>query len=238
MFKQPPERRIGEIWFLGDRALPCLAKYLFTSERVSLQVHPDDQQAQERGFGTGKGECLFILEAEANATIGVGFLSDVTREELRSAALKGSVAELIDWRQVTPGDFFYVPPGTVHAVGGGVTLLEFEQNSDVTYRIHDFGRARELHIEDAIQVVDLSSYPDAFFKQVKPVDECALVDGPLFTVVHAHSDSLLDRKRWILPLDGTVRLGGEIAGPGECLLAEAGQHAESEGARLLIGAES
>lgn len=238
MFDGVPAGQIGEVWFVGEPDLPLLAKYLFTSDILSVQVHPDDKQAKERGYARGKSECWYILAAEPDARVGLGLRREVEADELRSAALDGSIAALIDWRPVTSGDFFYVPAGTIHAIGGGISLLEFQQNSGLTYRLYDYGRPRDLHLDDAIAVATRRSYPEKLATRVLAERECTLVDGPQFTLVHAHTDVLLDRRRWILPLEGSVRLAGDVARPGECLLAEGGERVETESARMLIGAQS
>jgi mannose-6-phosphate isomerase len=199
-------------------------------------VHPDDEQARRLGLARGKSECWFILDAEPGATIGLGLRRELTRDELRAAALDGSILEEVEWRPVAAGDFLYVPAGTIHAVGGGISLLEFQQNSDVTYRLYDYGRARALHLDEAIAVAYRGPYPERLARRVDERDDCVLVDGPQFTFVHAHSDCLEDRMRWVLPLSGEVRCGGNTARSGECLLVSAGERMQVESARLLIGA--
>lgn len=236
IFPAAPGRRIGEIWFGTDDGLPLLAKYLFTSERLSVQVHPDDDQAKMRGLPRGKSECWYVLDAEPGATIGLSLREKLTREELRSAALDGSILDAMEWRSVAAGDFFYVPAGTIHAIGAGISLLEFQQNSNVTYRLYDYGRPRELHLDEGLAVSTLAAYPESLFQHVKDGEERLLVDGPKFTLVHSKTDRLQDRRRWILPLEGEVRCEGDTAGAGECLLLESGDRLEAEDARLLIGA--
>lgn len=238
IFEAPSCSPIGEMWFASHADLPLLAKYLFTSERLSVQVHPDDTQARVRGLERGKAECWYVIEAEPEATIGLGLRRTLTREELRDAALDGSIVDAIEWRPVRAGDFFYVPPGTIHAIGGGISLLEFQQNSDATYRLYDYGRPRPLHLDDGVAVSALGAYPDELFEHVQEGADLVLVDGAEFVFVHCHSDSLQDRRRWILPLDGVVHCNGETATVGECLLAEAGARVESDRARLFIGAAS
>ena len=120
LFDAPAGKRIGEVWFGTSGEKPLLVKYLFTSERLSIQVHPNDEQARARGLARGKSECWYILDAEPGATLGLGLKRDVPKAELRSAALDGSIEELMDWRAVRAGDFFMVPPGTIHAIGGGI----------------------------------------------------------------------------------------------------------------------
>ena len=138
-------RRVGEIWFEPPYAadLPLLLKYIFTSEKLSVQVHPSDEQARARGGVRGKSECWYILEAEPGATIGLGLRKAISSVELRESAAAGHLEELIDWKPVKAGDFFYVPAGTIHAIGAGIGLLEFQQNADLTYRLFDYGRPRE-----------------------------------------------------------------------------------------------
>lgn len=230
------DRPIGEIWFVADGDLPLLPKYLFTSENLSVQVHPDDLQARVRGLARGKAECWFVLDADPGARIGLGLRHSISPAELRGAALDGSVEHLIDWRPVAPGDFFFVPPGTIHAIGAGISLLEFQQNSDVTYRLYDYGRPRGLHLDDAIAVADCGPYPEHLFKRVNASGDAILVNGPYFTLLLSHGDALQDRQRWILPLEGEVTVNGETGGPGECLLLAPQQRLDSITGRVLIGA--
>jgi mannose-6-phosphate isomerase len=234
-------RRIGEIWFTGGYDLPLLIKYIFTSERLSIQVHPNDDQAHARSLPSGKEECWYILDAEPGATLGLGLKREVTPDALRAAALDGSIEELMDWRPVQSGDFFYVPAGTVHAIGGGLSLLEFQQNADVTYRLYDYGRPRELHLEDGMAVARPQPYSDDRPRHVSPNEPALLVNGPLFSLVQAVDGKVPaeteNRRRWVMPLDCEVHAGGETAGPGECLLVEADGDVDFRNGRVLIGFE-
>jgi mannose-6-phosphate isomerase len=236
VFGAPAGERIGEVWFTGGGDLPLLAKYIFTSERLSIQVHPDDEQARARGLKEGKSECWTILEAEPGATLGLGLKRDVAKDELRAAALDGSIEELMDWRPVSAGDFIFVPSGTIHAIGAGISLLEFQQNSDVTYRLYDYGRPRELHLEDGIAVSNPAPFPADLVQHLSGDEQRTLVDGPHFTLVQSSEDVLQDRLRWIIPLEGEVRCGDELARAGDCLLVQPNEEIEANGARLLIGA--
>jgi Phosphomannose isomerase len=231
----PPGRRIGEVWFAADAELALLAKYIFTSERLSIQVHPNDDQAQARGLAHGKNECWYILDAEPGATLGLGLKRALSPEELRKAALDGSIEQLMDWRPVAKGDFFFVAAGTIHAIGGGISLLELQQNADVTYRLYDYGRPRELHLDDAVAVARAEPYSGELTRHVDETRDQLLVKGPHFTLVQSHEDMLRDRRRWVLPLDGSVRCGDDRANAGECLLLEPGDQLVGN-ARMLIGA--
>jgi len=234
IFSPPAGERIGEVWFEGDQDLPLLAKYLFTSERLSVQVHPSDKQARMRGLERGKSECWYILEADPGATLGLGFKRELDAGELRQSALDGTIVDLMEWHPVAAGDFFFVPPGTVHAIGGGISLLEFQQNSDVTYRLYDYGRPRELHLEDGVAVANATPYDRAL--KSHPTGDLTLVNGPHFTLVRTTADALKDRMRWAMPLGGTIRSGRDSAGPGECLLLRPNEELETDGSALLIGA--
>jgi len=236
MFGAPACKRIGEVWFTGGGDLPLLAKYIFTSERLSIQVHPNDEEARERGLKEGKSECWTIVDAVPGARLGLGLKRGVSKDELRSAALDGSIEALMDWRPVRSGDFIFVPSGTIHAIGAGISLLEFQQNSDVTYRLFDYGRPRELHLDDGIAVSKPLPFPADLVQHLSVGEERILVDGPHFTLIQSNEDALQDRLRWIIPLAGEVRCGNELANAGDCLLAQANERVEAFGARLLIGA--
>lgn len=148
--------QVGEIWFEDPRGgdPDLLIKYLFTSERLSVQVHPDDAAARAAGYPRGKEEAWLVLGVEPPGEVGLGTTRPLSAEELRAAALDGSIETLMDWKQVKAGDFIYSPAGTVHAIGAGVTLIEVQQNVDVTYRLYDYGRPRELHLDAGIAVAD------------------------------------------------------------------------------------
>lgn len=147
----------GKAW-RGSR-FPILAKYLYTSDWLSVQVHPDDDYARVHDPGNlGKCEMWYVLQAESNAKWLVGLKPGVTKQGLRTALEKGTPRELLREFHPKAGEAAFVPPGTVHALGPGLILFEAEQNSDLTYRLYDFGRLgpdgkpRELHIEKGLEV--------------------------------------------------------------------------------------
>jgi mannose-6-phosphate isomerase len=215
---------IGEIWFEPPPELSqVLVKYLFTSEKLSVQVHPSDAQAPagERG----KEECWLVLDAEPGAILGIGFRRQLGRDAMRTAALDGSIEELLEWHPVKAGDFFYLPAGTVHAIGPGLTLVEVQQNSDITYRLYDYGRPRELHLDEGLAVAKGEPYPPSCRQEVPAGASRTLVDGPFFRFSHcagpadaamraAHRGALL-----ALPLGGSVTIAGEEISAGQCGLA-------------------
>ncbi len=148
---------IGEAWYLTDRELPLLVKLLFTSQRLSVQVHPADGEDGP----SGKTEMWHILEAGPGAAIALGFREPITRERLLEATRGGDVERLLNWFPVKPGETYFTPAHTVHAIGAGIVLCEIQQNSDVTYRLWDYGRPRELHVEKAVGIADLTVHPGA-----------------------------------------------------------------------------
>ena len=161
LFGHSFQKPIGEVWFEPTRDLDqLLAKYIFASERLSVQAHPTNEQARALGLGTtGKSECWVITHAEPGARIAAGFREKISAEHMQAAALDGSIIDLLDWHEVYPGDAFYIPGGTVHAFGGGVSLIEVQQNNDITFRLLDYGRPRELHLDRGVEIADTAPYP-------------------------------------------------------------------------------
>lgn len=210
-------RRVGEIWFEPPPELDSLlVKYLFTSEKLSVQVHPPGAQ--------GKDECWLVLDTQPGASLGIGFRDDISPAEMRAAALDGSIEEMMVWHPVEPGDFVYIPAGTVHAIGAGVCLVELQQNNDATYRLYDYGRPRELHLDYAIAVAHGGPHNPAMRRKLPPKGSATLTTGPYFTLERAQGrlgDDHLTRKGPLLvvPIDGDVLVAGENVSPGECAVA-------------------
>ncbi|GGC34448.1 hypothetical protein GCM10011371_22250 [Novosphingobium marinum] len=242
-FMAPVGTRIGEIWFEPPPELPgLLVKYIFTSDKLSVQVHPSDAETLAAGMGRqGKEECWLILAAEQGAEIGIGFREELDPDAMRRAAIDGSIESLMAWHSVTPGDFFYIPAGTVHAIGAGVSLIEVQQNSDITYRLYDYGRPRELHLDQAVAVAKGEPYECGLHKRVPLREETTLVDGPLFRleqVVRTPGGDVAarfgERPLLAIPREGPVHVAGQEIGPGGCALADAFSDIEfSSGVCLL-----
>ena len=167
--------RVGEAWLTGPQCVvetgaqagrtlasvaaemggefPLLVKLLFPAEKLSVQVHPDDAWAQKLGETRGKTECWYVLEAEPGAAVALGLKPGVDAAVMTASVADGTMEELLEWVPVSVGDMLFVDAGTVHAIGPGVVLLETQQTSDVTYRLYDYGRPRELHLEKGLQVM-------------------------------------------------------------------------------------
>lgn len=222
-FSAPAGQRIGEVWFEPPPELPeLLIKYIFTSEKLSVQVHPSDTQLP----GHGKEESWLVIAAEPGAALGVGFREAISAEAMRAAALDGSIEQLLEWYPVSAGDFFYIPAGTVHAIGAGVSLVEVQQTSDVTYRLYDYGRPRELHLDEGIAVAKGEPHSPALRKQVRDNRPVSLVGGPLFRLDRlAGAPDAAVRVTYgaapvlAIPLNQPVTIDGEVIGSGSCGLA-------------------
>lgn len=226
-FSNPAKERsraVGEIWFdMPGQSLDLMIKYIFTSEKLSIQVHPSDQQAKILRQPKGKEECWYILHAEPNATLGVGTTRPLSDGELRAASLTGEIEQLLDWKPVSAGDFFYIPAGTVHAIGAGVSLIEIQQNADITYRLYDYGRPRELHLDEGVAVSNARPYDQKLFSHLDTSDRQTVVQGPKFNLELCRSNivSLAGRgPHYIIPLQGNIDFGDETASPGECLISD------------------
>lgn len=228
LFPDGDGRRIGEVWFDGPAGThpPLLVKYIFTSERLSIQVHPNDAQGRARGLAGGKSECWLILDAEPGATLGMGTRAPLDAAALRAASLDGRIEQLMDWKPVKAGDFFYIPAGTVHAIGAGVTLVEVQQNVDVTYRLYDYGRPRELHLDDGVAVSRAEPY-DRAPVNIAAAEDMTLLDrnqAPfrlrLATFASGEHAIGVDSPRWFVPLGGHGLLNGMPWEAGQCWLVE------------------
>jgi mannose-6-phosphate isomerase len=148
-------------------------KFLFTSDNLSVQVHPEDEYAQAHENGSaGKTEMWHVLRAEPGARIAVGLKKAETAAQVREAALSGEIVDLLRWVEVHPGETYFLPAGTIHAIGAGLVLCEVQQLSDVTYRLYDFGRGRELHLEKALAVAHFEPYDALVPRRGNLLAEC------------------------------------------------------------------
>ena len=185
---------------------PLLVKLLFPADKLSVQVHPDDEWAQKLGETRGKTECWYVLEAEPGAAVALGLKPGVDAAAVKASIADGTMEEVMEWVPVSVGDMLFVDAGTVHAIGPGVVLLETQQTSDVTYRLYDYGRPRELHLEKGLQVMKAKTAAG----KVPP----RVMDG--FTRLIEEQYFVVDR--FEVP-DGEVKVGFD--GPG-CLVGLSG----------------
>jgi len=137
---------------------PLLVKFLFTTERLSVQVHPNDEYAQAHHACLGKTEAWYVLDSQPPGEVAIGFRETLIPGQLRPAAESGEIERLLNWQKVAAGDLIFVPAGTVHAIGAGLIVCEVQENSDITYRLYDYGRPRELHLDHGIEVSRLERH--------------------------------------------------------------------------------
>ncbi len=143
---------------VGDAArdpkrFPLLLKFLFPHEKLSVQVHPDDEQALRVGQPWGKTECWYVAHAKPGSQIALGLKPGVSTAQLEEAIHQQRAEDLLNWVNVYAGDMIYVAGGTVHTLGPGAVIVETQQQSDTTYRLYDYGRPRELHLKDGMAAV-------------------------------------------------------------------------------------
>jgi len=207
--------KIGEVWFSAPEEPRLLVKFLFTSEKLSVQVHPPDSAS-----GRGKTEMWHVLRAAPGARVALGFERRLDREEARAAAISGEIEALLRWYAAYPGDTFIVPAGTVHAIGAGLALCEIQQHSDVTYRLYDYGRPRELHLDKAVQV--------AFTEASSPKSVMLPIDCQYFHTELARTSSPLlykpapARFHVLIFITGMGTIAGQPFQEGEAWLVPAG----------------
>lgn len=170
------ERVVGEdVYKYFGRQFPLLVKFLDINGKLSVQVHPDDEIAAERYDALGKSELWYVLDAQPDANVYMGFKREVTAQEFYDKCNDGTVVDLLNVIHPKKGDVLFITPGTVHAVDGNIQLVEIQESSDLTFRLYDWGReknpmtARPIHLEEAIDMIDYLPY-----------DTCKYRKGPLW----------------------------------------------------------
>jgi mannose-6-phosphate isomerase len=184
---------------------PLLMKFIFPKDKLSVQVHPDDDGAQKMGEPCGKNECWYVLAAEPGAQIGLGLKTGTTREELERAIKEVRAEQLLNWIDVQAGEMYFVDAGTVHAIAAGSILVETQQNSDLTFRLYDYGRPRELHVQQGLEATREHTHAGKVLGARAP----ELVRSPWF-VVEKHK------------LDGSGRFELNATKSVQCLVAVGG----------------
>jgi mannose-6-phosphate isomerase len=224
---------VGELWFERpekDAPIPALLlKLLFTSEPLSIQVHPDDTFARAMGMPNGKSEAWYIISAEPGAQVAIGLKCRVTPLELRASIRNGSIVELVQWRSVAKGDVVFIPAGTIHAIGAGIVLAEIQQRSDTTFRLFDYGRKRELHEDNGVAVAHawpLQPPPDP----TRLSSERTLLVASRYFVLErlelppGSSWALLaEPETWILVLEGHAAIGLAALSRGQAVFVGGGR---------------
>jgi mannose-6-phosphate isomerase len=234
---------IGELWFERaekDAPTPALLlKLLFTSEPLSIQVHPDDTFARAMGMPNGKSEAWYILSAKPDAQIGAGLKRQVTPQQLRTSIRDGSIADLVQWRPVAKDDVIYIPAGTIHAIGAGIVLAEIQQHSDTTFRLFDYGSPRELHEDNGVAVAHLWPLKSPCNPTRLTTERTALVASRHFVLERIELPAgsswalLAEPETWILVLDGHAAIGLPAASIGQTIFVGGGRTSIEVGANGL-----
>jgi mannose-6-phosphate isomerase len=245
---------LGELWFEradAEARSALLLKLLFTTEPLSVQVHPDDASAQSIGLPNGKTEAWYILSAAPGGRIALGLKRALTPAQLREAIGNGTVAQLVQWQRVARDDVVAVPAGTIHAIGAGLVLAEIQQRSDTTYRLFDYGRARDLHADAAVSVASAGpADPQPAAKRLSD-ERTLLVANSHFVLERiilpprAQWTLNAERETWVLVLAGQARIqagftprrGPLDIGAGQALFLDAdraGMTAGAEGMTALV----
>ena len=212
---------------------PVLIKLIDSASNLSVQVHPNDDYALINEGQLGKTEMWRILEAEEGSGIYLGFNRNTSKEEVLAKSLDGTIMDLLNFFPVKKGEVYFVPPGTAHAIGGGVTLLEIQQNSTLTYRLYDYGRLgkdgkpRELHVEKALAVLDYRKYAPTHFEKpcLGKCDYFVTEEARLADEAIGRPDSFV----FACVTEGGASIDGLDAKVGSCFFVPAGQKARVNG---------
>lgn len=159
------------------KELPILIKVIQANDKLSVQVHPDNEYSIRNENDNGKTECWYILDAKPDASLICGIKKGLSRKTLHTIIKQGNIEEYLERINIKKGDMIYIPSGTVHAIEGGVKILEIQQSSDITYRIYDWGRDRETHIEKSLDVIDYKCENKA-----GKIENFKKLETPYFTV--------------------------------------------------------
>ncbi|MDO4191462.1 MAG: class I mannose-6-phosphate isomerase [Bacteroidales bacterium] len=192
---------IGDkLYSLYGNRFPLLVKLIDATDKLSVQVHPNDEIAQKNGESNGKTEMWYVLDATDDAEIILGFNKDINKEELKEHINTKTLTNILSRKQVKKGDIAFIPAGTIHAIGKGCTILEIQQSSDTTYRLHDFdrlqsnGKPRELHIKEALDAIDYAHWQHDIIHTNNINNNETIIDSDYFTceIIKCTKDITLD----------------------------------------------
>lgn len=185
-----PEAILGrQVAMNYNNSMPLLVKIINAQSDLSIQVHPDNDMAQQVHNKLGKSEMWYILDADDDAYLYAGFKKHISKDEYIEKVKDGSIVDVLAKHNVKKGDVFYLPAGRIHAICGGITLAEVQQSSDITYRIFDYnrigfdGNPRELHTDLALQAIDFNVYPEYKTESINKIDAAQeLLNTPYFSI--------------------------------------------------------
>lgn len=207
LYKMYPREILGD--GMEGKSFPLLIKIIDAKEKLSVQVHPNDAYAKKNDpKNAGKKEAWIVIQADPNAELVVGFDQNTTKDKYKSLVEKKEAESILKSHPVKKGDAFLLEPGTIHAIGGGILLLEIQQSSDSTYRVYDYGRPRELHLDKALDVLNYKAfkgkekltYKESFFAGAGEL--CELTENDKFRIYSLVLDDLseFEPEDFILPV--------------------------------------
>lgn len=197
---------------------PVLIKFIDAKQNLSVQVHPSDDYALKHENSYGKTESWYIVEAEEGAGIYCGFKRDTNKEEFLQSLASGEVENLLNFIPVKKGDCYFIPSGTVHAIGAGCLILEIQQNSDLTYRVYDYnrrgaeGKLRELHVDKAVKVINFNKYEPKLFasgENPRVITECDYFRSRELVLNGGFTEKNADSFTCVTITDGSGEINGE-----------------------------
>ncbi|MFC2254459.1 class I mannose-6-phosphate isomerase [Labrys portucalensis] len=222
---------IGELWCQrpGTSAIEpaLLLKLLFTTQPLSIQVHPDDAFAQSIGLEHGKTEAWYILSASPDACVALGLKRHLDATQLRASIEDGSISQLVKWRSVQKDDVIFVPAGTIHTIGAGIVLAEIQQRSDTTFRLFDYGRQRRLDVDDAVASSNREDPAPQPIADSLSDTRTLLVADPHFILeridlaANTQWEMKVEQETWLFVLDGHAQIGWMNAGIGKAFFLDA-----------------
>ena len=221
--------KLSELY--GTENFPVLIKFIDAKQDLSVQVHPNDKYASENEGDLGKTEMWYVIDATQGAQLVYGLREGVSKEDFKKAVDENKIGECLNYVDVHKGDVFFIPAGCVHAIGGGILIAEIQQSSNVTYRVYDYDRGRELHIKKALDVIDLRSADEIEKIRYSCADEISdglLADCDIFRVEKKNSVNLKeikgsrDKFLHLLVISGKGRLGSLDVQAGSSILLPIG----------------
>lgn len=200
----------------GTEDFPVLIKFIDAEKDLSVQVHPDDKYARENEGDLGKTEMWYVVDARPGAQLVYGLREGVSKDDFKKAVEENKIGECLNYVDVHKGDVFFIPAGCVHAIGGGILIAEIQQSSNVTYRVYDYDRGRELHIKKALDVIELRTQGEIDkikYSCADSVGEGLLADCDIFRVEKKNSvnceeiEGNCDKFRHLLVISGKGKVG-------------------------------
>lgn len=203
VFRRHAKQLVGD-GAAAMKRFPLLMKVLFPQEKLSVQVHPGDAMAREEGEPHGKTECWYVLAAKPSASVALGLKPETSMDQVKSAIEANTLESLLHWIPVRAGDTIFVDAGTIHAIAPGAVLLETQQNSDMTYRLYDYGRPRELHLEKGLQAARVQTDAGKVAPRIRSlggdVEQSVLIETKYFRVERFRISNSTASKPFIPPV--------------------------------------